>query len=73
MRGSSQLRKHGDPDRLRGDNDHDEDAVRGEQAIGLLTASELTCDDDADHGRSARDDEQRERRERTTPERTLTG
>ena len=47
---ASQLWKHGHPDRLRGDHDHDEEPVGREQPVGRLGAPELARDHDADRG-----------------------
>ena len=61
--GARERRQHGDTDRTRGQHDHEEDAVGGEEPVRLGAAAELACDHDADGGRETGDDGQRERRQ----------
>ena len=47
---------------VRGEHEHDEDAVRGEEAVRLGTAAELAREDDPDDGREPGLDGEREPR-----------
>ena len=53
--------QQGDPERICGEREHNEHAVRGEEAIGLRGTAELTRDDHADDGREAGLHPERER------------
>ena len=59
--GAGETRQHRDPDRAGREDEHEEDAVGGEEAVRLDAAAELTRDHDADSGREAGDDGHRER------------
>ncbi len=66
--GARQLRQDRHADGLGRDGDGDEDAVRGEQPVGLLAPAELAGDDDADDSRDSRHEQERGRRQ--TPARS---
>ena len=66
-------RQHGNPDRGRGQDDDDEDAVRGEEPVGLGPAAELPRDDDTDGGREAGLDGERESGDAPLPSERVRG
>ncbi len=71
--GARELWKHGHPDRLRGDHDHDEEPVGREQPVRRLGAPELARDHDADRGGDPGHEQKRPRRECAAPERAQAG
>ena len=66
--GTREARQHGDAHGAGGEDEDEEDAVGGEEPVRLDAAPELPRDHDADRGREARDDRQRERSQETAGE-----
>ena len=51
---SRQGRENGDTNGLRGSHDDDEDSVRGEETVRLVSPAELACDENPDERRRSR-------------------